>query len=161
MWFHSYLAERGYCNPKKPNLKKRIGGFGNIFFYYRFTSYTFSSLNWLHDMFSTMDPNLNRAIKIIPANIADYLTPLALAIWFMDEGSVSRNAARIATNCFTYNELLFLCKVLQDLYNISASVQSAGPGKGFIIYISTYSMPTFIQLIKPYMLSSMLYKLGI
>src|SRR3977135_2564554 len=55
MWFHSYLANRGYCSTQTPKLHKRIRKNGEIFFHYRINSYTFSSFNWLHDMFYKLD----------------------------------------------------------------------------------------------------------
>jgi ubiquinol-cytochrome c reductase cytochrome b subunit len=43
MTFHKYLAERGYCNPQKPKLHKRIRKGGKILFHYRINTYTFHS----------------------------------------------------------------------------------------------------------------------
>jgi hypothetical protein len=47
--------------------------------------------------------------EIIPNNLDMYLTPLALAIWFMDDGSKSGKGAKIATNCFLLDDFKFLC----------------------------------------------------
>lgn len=180
MWFHSYLSSRGYCNPQKPKLKKRIRKNGEVFFHYRINSYTFSSFNWLHDMFYTLvpasninsihplvhDPNLvhtkesSNYVKVIPFNLEEFLTPLALAIWFSDDGSKSGKGAKIATNCFTHTELEFLCEILQKKYNITTSIHSGGKDKGEVIYIRTQSMPIFSKLVKPFILPSLYYKLG-
>ena len=158
MWFHKYLYTRGYCNPNKPKLQIRIRKNNERTFQYRINSYTFFSFNWIHDMFYIMKEG--KLVKIVPSNIREYLTPLALAIWFMDDGSKSNKTIRIATNSFTYEDNLFLCSVLKERYNIKASVQSSGKNKGFILYISTKSTIDFIKIIKPYMLPSMYYKLG-
>jgi hypothetical protein len=160
MWFHSYLSSRGYCNSKKPILHKRIRKNGEIFFHYRVNSYTFSSFNWIHDMFYIFDEVDNNYVKIIPNNIEEYLTPLALAIWFMDDGSKLGKGARIATNCFTEKEIIFLCEVLYKKYNITVTAIRGGKGKGHILYIHTNSMNIFTKIIKPYMLPSLYYKLG-
>ena len=77
MWFHSYLSQRGYSNVKKPNLKKRITSYG-ILYFYRINSFTFYSLNWIHDMFYKQVNN--KWIKIVPIYISDYLTPMSLAV---------------------------------------------------------------------------------
>ncbi len=158
MWFHKYLYTRGYCNPNKPKLQIRIRKNNERTFQYRISSYTFFSFNWIHDMFYIIKED--KLVKIVPTNIKDYLTPLALAIWFMNDGSKSNNTIRIATNSFSYEENLFLCYVLKEKYNINASVQSSGKNKGFILYISTKSVVDFIRIVKPYMLPSMYYKLG-
>ena len=75
------------------------------------SSYTFTSFNWLHDMFYK---NINnKFVKIIPLDLENYLSPLALAIWFMDDGSKIHNTVRISTNNFNYNECVFLSKIFK------------------------------------------------
>ena len=158
MWFHSYFSCRGYCNPEKPKLHKRIKQKEEIFFHYRINTYTFSSFNWIHDMFYTLLEG--KYVKIIPSNIEKYLTPLALAIWFSDDGAKLGKGAKISTNCFKPNEILHICDILHKKYNITCSVHSGGVNKGHTLYIFTKSMPTFSKLIKPFMLPSLHYKLG-
>jgi len=160
MWFHKYLSTRGYCNKKIPILKKRIIKNGDIFFFYRIQSYTFSSFNWLHNMFYSFDSLQNKRIKIIPFNLGEYLTPLALAIWFMDNGSKCGSSVKIATNCFTEKEVLFLCEILKNKYDIMSSKLSSGKNKGYCIYIYKRSLPIFSKIVKPNMLPSLYYKLN-
>ena len=159
MWFHNFFASRGYCSPTKPKLITRIKKQNKVFYQYRVTSYTFTSLNWLHSMFYKVSDN--RFIKIIPQDLEKYLTPLALAIWFMDDGSQMNKTVRIATNCFTKSDIEFLCKLLKDKYNLNVNIQKSGLDKGYILYIKTGSLNKFIEIVKPYMLPSMLYKLGL
>jgi hypothetical protein len=45
MWFHKFLAARGYCNPNKPKLTKIIAKNNKVLYMYRIISYTFSSFN--------------------------------------------------------------------------------------------------------------------
>jgi len=158
MWFHSYLASRGYCGNTKPKLQIRIRQKGKVFYHYRINSYTFSSFNWIHGMFYKIIDN--KYIKIVPLNIGEYLTPLALAIWFMDDGSSLGKGARIATNCFTLEEVNSLCNVLKSRYKINATPNKCGKDKGYIIYIQINSMKIFTKIVKPYLLPSLYYKLG-
>ena len=158
MWFHNYLASRGYCSNTKPKLQIRIRQKGKVYYQYRINSYTFSSFNWIHGMFYKLIDN--KYIKIVPLNIGEYLTPLALAIWFMDDGSSLGRGARIATNCFTLEEVNFLCNVLKIQYNIIATANKCGKDKGHIIYIHVNSMKLFMNIVKPYLLPSLYYKLG-
>ena len=160
MWFHSYLSTRGYCNTDKPKLKTRIRKNGEIYFHYSLNSYTFSSLNWIHDMFYKPIGAEGKYVKIIPQNIEKYLNPIALAIWFMDDGSKLKKGAKIATNCFTYKELLQLCEILKNKFNLTVTIHSGGKNKGYTLYISSLSMTTFSNIIKPYVLPSLYYKLG-
>lgn len=160
MWFHSYFSIRGYCQNRKPKLKKRIRKNGKVFFHYRLNTYTFSSFNWIHDMFYKFNELENKFVKIIPHNIEEYLTPLALAIWFMDDGSKLGKGAKIATNCFKYKEIQFLCNILFKKYHIVITINSGGKNKGYTLYIQSKYMPLFSKIVKPYMLPSLYYKLG-
>jgi hypothetical protein len=99
-------------------------------------------------------------IKFVPLNIEEYLTPLALAILFMDDYSKKGKGASIAINCFTLEEVNFLCKVLKSKYNIIATSNKSGKNKGYIIYIHSNSMKLFTSIDKPYLLPSLYYKLG-
>ena len=112
-------------------------------------------------MFYKFDIESNKFLKIVPLNIEEYLTPLALAIWFMDDGSKLEPGVRIATNNFTLNEVQFLCDILYKKYNLIATVHSGGKDKGFVLYINKKSVPLFISLVKIYMHPSLYYKLGI
>ena len=158
MWFHSYFSTRGYCNINKPELKKRIRKNGEIYFHYSINTFTFSSFNWIHDMFYMCSEG--KYVKIIPHNIEQYLTPLALAIWFMDDGSKLKKGAKIATNCFTYKELSQLCEILKNKFNLTVTIHSGGKNKGYTLYISSQSMTTFSNIVKPFMLPTLYYKLG-
>ena len=61
--------------------------------------------------------------KVIPNNIEELLTPLALAIWIMDYGTFKSPGLRIATNCFTKQEVELLVKALENKFNIKSSLQ--------------------------------------
>lgn len=78
----------------------------------------------------------------------------------MDDGSKLGKGARIATNCFTFNEVLFLCEVLHNKFNLTVTVHTGGKDKGHVLYIHKHSMNIFSNLVKPYMLPSLYYKLG-
>jgi len=111
-------------------------------------------------MFYKFNELENKLVKTIPYEIEKYLTPLSLAIWFMDDGSNLGKGAKIVTNCFTYKELQFLCEIIFKKYNLIVTLQSGGKNKGYSLYINSKSMPLFSKIVKPYMLPSLNYKLG-
>ena len=117
--FHSYLSTRGYCSSNKPKLRRRIRKNGKIFYHYNINSYTFSSFNWIHDIFYIQKEEGN-FVKIIPQDIDLYLNQQALAVWFMDDGSKLKKGAKIATNCFTKKELSRLCEILKNKFNLKS-----------------------------------------
>lgn len=100
----------GYCTPIEPEIQTRKGVGNNTRFIIRFKTFTYTSFNWIHDSFYV------NGVKIVPRIIADYLSPLALAIWIMDDGSKVGSVLKICTNSFTYDDCVFLCMVLQQKY---------------------------------------------
>lgn len=76
LWLHELISSLGYCSPITPVIQTRVDN-GITRYVIRFRTYTYSSFNFI---FSDWYVN---GIKIVPANIAMYLTPLALAIWMM------------------------------------------------------------------------------
>lgn len=71
----------GYCNPVVPKIGQRLGKNNKIRRIVRFATWTYTSFNWIHNLW------YDKGIKVIPQCIGDYLTPLALAIWIMDDGT--------------------------------------------------------------------------
>ena len=153
LWLHSLFYELGYCSSNVPGIQTRLGSKGIVRKIIRFRTWTFSSFNWIHDLWYI------NGVKVIPSNIGDFLTPLALAIWIMDDGGKVNQGLKLSTNSYTYSECLFLVKVLYDNFNLKASVQSAGVSEQYIIYIWKESMPLLREIVLPYVHSSMKYKL--
>ena len=156
LWFHEYLSERGYCNKTKPKITNRIGNNGKIRYLSRFKTYTYSSFNWIHENFYKENK------KVVPQNISEYLSPLALAVWIQDDGSRISSGLKIATNNFTLEEVIFLAEVLKEKYQFKISIQKAGDAEvnQYILYFSKNSMNKLVETIKPYMHNSMYYKLN-
>jgi hypothetical protein len=153
MWFHKYLADRGYCNIEKPKLLKRIGKKSKIYYYYNINTYTFTSLDFIYDLF------YKNQIKRIPKNIEYYLTPLSLSIWIQNNGTKVSGGLKLSTNSFTKEDILYLSSIIKKLYNLDNSIQSTGKINQYIIYFPKKSMNNLSQLVKPYILPSMYYKL--
>ena len=94
----------------------------------------------------------------MPNNINLYLSSLALAVWIQDDGTSLPSGLKIATNCFKKEEVQFLCEVLHLNFNLKAKPNK--DGNQWVIYIHSISMPTLVNIIKPYMVTSMYRKLG-
>jgi hypothetical protein len=117
--YHQFLIDRGYCPNKKPYLRKRIGENSKVFFSYRVNSYTFTSLNWLHNLF------YYQGKKGVPRDpkFWDLLTPFSLAIWYMDDGSKTKSGARLFTNNLEISDIEFLCSILKSKFNLKTSIE--------------------------------------
>ena len=154
MKFWKDVAEMGYCRNQEPNMLTRIGKNGKIRWYYKVHTWTFTSLNWIQELFYD---EKNR--KFVPKNIGRFLTPRALAHWFMDDGSRSSGGVKFSTNSFTYEDVEFLGTVLKEKYNLDCTVQSAGVKNQYNLYILKNSMQDFNNIVRPYMVKSMERKL--
>lgn len=154
-WLHELISKLGYCNPIKPKTLTRLGKLGKVRFYARFHTWTYSNLNFIREVWYPND------IKIVPKNIDLYLTPLALSIWIMDDGSISGKGLKLSTNSFTYEDCLFLTTILLKNFNLKASVQSAGIPNQYVIYIWKDSMILLKEITLPYIIPSMKYKIYI
>jgi len=175
LWFHSYISKLGYCNKTVPQLGSRLALHGKLRKVLRFKTFTFSSFNWIEECFYIKDPDLNRRIKVLPSAIEKYLSPLALAIWIMDDGGKVSGGMKLSTHNFTKKEVLLLCDILINKFGLKATIQSAAP-KGrvisvsssglrvredqHIIYISKTSMVKLSEIVGPYIHPSMKYKLN-
>nr|YP_010721229.1 LAGLIDADG homing endonuclease [Cyathus striatus]WDS46380.1 LAGLIDADG homing endonuclease [Cyathus striatus] len=155
LWLHNYLADLGYCSSKIPLIQTRLGQKGIVRKTLRFRTWTYSSFNWIQELWYI------NGIKKVPSNIGEFLTPLALAIWIMDDGGKVGSGFKFSTNSFSYSECLFLVKVLYENFNLKASVQSAGKENQYIIYVWKESLPLLREIVLPYVHSSMKYKLGL
>ena len=152
-YLHKLFSNLGYCNPKIPVVTSRLGPKGKLRQIVRFRTWTYTSFNWIHELW------YKNNIKQVPANIAEYLTPLALAIWIMDDGCKVGKGLKFSTNSFSYNECLNLVKALNDNFNLKASVQSAGSNDQYVIYIWKESMNDLRNIVSPYIIPEMKYKI--
>nr|YP_010041378.1 LAGLIDADG endonuclease [Pisolithus microcarpus]QPA36155.1 LAGLIDADG endonuclease [Pisolithus microcarpus] len=154
MWLHSLISDLGYTSSKEPKIHTRLGKKGRVRKVIRFKTWTYSSFNWIYEIW------YNNNTKVVPSNIGEYLTPLALAIWIMDDGSKTMDGLKLSTNSFSYSECILLVRVLYENFNLKTSIQSAGVENQYVIYIWKESMPLLNEIILSYVHSSMKYKLN-
>lgn len=98
--------------------------------------------------------------KQVPAAISDCLDPLALAVWYMDDGGRGgRTPLGMVWNVtsFSPNEWERLRNALKSRYEIETTIQRAG--KGVHLYIRSASAARFVEVVRPFVIPSMSYKL--
>ena len=99
--------------------------------------------------------------KQIPKLIHRWLTPLTLAIWFMDDGSIksrTHKAKILNIQGFTKPEVERLIAALDNKYGIKAKLRKQK--EGYQIYLLSETIKEFERLLKPYIIPTMRYKLG-
>ena len=155
----SFFYNLGYCPRPIPTLVKKSSSVQENQFNYRLTLFTFTNFEWIYDTFYKSINGVT--VKFVPYYISDFLTPLGLANWIMQDGSYQRGQGIfIATNCFSYNDCVFLATILTNKFGFKTSVIKTGAPNQWRISIWKQSMPLLRQLVKPYFIPEMEYKLG-
>lgn len=156
MWLYNLIANKGYCSKTIPVLQTRLGKYGKLRNIIRFKTFTYSSFNWIQECWYINNK------KVLPQCINEYLSPLALAIWIMDDGAKLSSGIKLSTNNFNFIEVNILCNILKKKYNIMATPNKAGDIKKeqYIIYIHKKSMINLSNITLPYIHPSMKYKLN-
>lgn len=97
--------------------------------------------------------------KILPENIDQMLDGLALAIWFMDDGSYKNDSKGllINSNHFSLQEQKVIQDVLRSKFGIRTTLHSLRRWKR--IYIPAAESIKFAKIVLPYIIPSMRYKL--
>jgi hypothetical protein len=85
---------------------------------------------------------------------------LALAVWFMDDGSKNGSGVSFATHCFQEEDLKRLILIFKEKYDLNLSMHFKGKENQFILYIPKKDMIKFSAIVKNHMVKSMHYKLN-
>ena len=116
------------------------------------------SLNCFTELYSLFYPE---GVKVIPQNIYDLLTPVALAHIIMGDGNALHHGLIICTNCYSIQDVVRLMNVLIVRYRLECTITRKKKNQKveFMIYIKQKSLSSLLAIVKPYYLSAMLYKL--
>lgn len=141
-WKHRIFAGL-VSTPPRP----RAGNGGRIA--YRFTTRSLPELTPYYRLFYASGR------KTVP-DIA--LTPVALAVWFMDDGSRSYRSAYLNTQQFSVEEQLRLATLLREQFGIHASLNR--DSTYYRLRIAVASMERLRAAIGPHLLPELSYKLA-
>jgi len=142
-----------------PHKKTRLSPKGNLITNWGFQTISHKAFNPLAELFI-----INGKKGISPSLIKNHLTEIGLAYWFMDDGGKldynknSKNKSLVLnTQSFTEKEVEMMAKELAHKFNLECEVKS-NKGKKVIV-IRKNSFPLFYNLIIPYVIPEMRYKL--
>ena len=99
-------------------------------------------------------------IKFVPTDIYNMLDPIAFAHWIMGDGSSSAPGLVLCTDSFTIKDVVRLMNVLIIRYDLICTLHKSAPNQ-YRIYISGKSMQKLHQIVSPYIIPTMFYKLGL
>ena len=166
-FLYEFLSHKGYSSNNGPKQYQmtlvNANGTKNSYYGYEFNTFTFNSLDWLYDLFYV------NKIKRITPELAHYITPMALAFLIMDDGCwvATSKSIRIATNCFTGEEVDLLRNILESKFGIQTTKQLLSKKQGnspkdkYSIYVKVVYFTKLKELVVPYFCPSMKYKLGL
>ena len=145
----------------QPHKKERLSPKGNLIVNWGFQTFSHKAFNYLAELF-LLDKGGKKGIS--ENLVLDHLTPRGLAYWFMDDGGKldynknSKNRSVVLnTHSFTDLEVENLCDQLSNKFELLCEVRSNKNKKIIVIKDTSYSK--FYQLINPYLLEEMKYKL--
>jgi len=98
--------------------------------------------------------------KRVPALIHHWLTARGLSYWFMDDGSLKSSQSRsviLNTHCFEQQDVDRLAATLRDLFGLQ--VKPRRQLDGVQLYVSGRSFEIFSEIVDPYVIAEMRYKL--
>ena len=98
--------------------------------------------------------------KAVPKIIHRLLKPRGLACWFMDDGSIKdvhSRAVVLNTQGFSRADVERLAQVLSDTFALEAYLRRQR--EGYQVVIAGRSLQRFLELVEPYLIPEMRYKL--
>ena len=149
-WLYNGFKNWVRTKPRTRNIK----AFGKIWQRYEFCTYGHRLLGEFRERF------YEGKKKIIPNDLEKDITPLGLAIWFMDDGSIKSRRHKglfLNTQDFNKDDVRKLQRILKDKFGIPSLTRK--DEKGEQIYLGGNSAEKFIQIVKPYIIPSMNYKI--
>jgi len=154
-FWHVFVILMPYCSvfPYSGITHNKSTGNKDVGFF--FNSITFPCFNYFRDIFYV------NGIKIVPTMIYELLTPVGLAYLIMGDGTFHKRDGYVVlcTESFTQADNLLLMSVLTGKFGLSCRLENH---KGsHRIVIRRVSMDLLRQLVGPYMVPSMKYRVGL
>lgn len=96
-------------------------------------------------------------VKILPRNIFEIFTPKMIAVWFMDDGSNTKESFTLNTHGFSQGEQLEIVDYFKNSHGIQTRlVKDRDKWK---ISFGRYEYQKFTDLVEPFIIPSMTYKI--
>ena len=98
--------------------------------------------------------------KFISSGVNRWFTERTLAIWYMDDGSVSKSSGSVtfSTNSMSEEEVSILSSILKNKFNLDSNIYKTS--KGIILCLNRINSLKMFSIISNYIHPSMSYKLN-
>lgn len=93
--------------------------------------------------------------KYINERVLNYIDPLGISVWFMDDGYFDHGGFSIATNCFTEDDIKIIINMFSSKFNLHFTRHLSSN----VIRLTSKEYQKFVDLIKEYIHPDCIYKL--
>ena len=102
-----------------------------------------------------------KGTKRVSLDWLELLSPLSLAVWYMDDGSLNRRYGTIVlcTNCFSLDEHTTMIGYFSECLGIEPKIEPRRNGQ-FVLRINASQRHRFLDIVAPHIPDCMVYKLG-
>jgi len=114
------------------------------------------SINISNEFYNSM---YKESKKFISSEVNRWFTERTLAIWYMDDGSVSKSSGGVtfSTNSMSEEEVSILSSILKNKFNLDSNIYKTS--KGIILCLNRINSLKMFSIISNYIHPSMSYKL--
>lgn len=154
---HNFSYFKDWCSKEPQQAKSGINKNGIITKYIYFLTCTHNDFKLYNDIFYSSENN--KRVKIIPQNIGQLLNAQVLAYWFMDDGYGKSTSSGyvINTQNFSLNQQQDLVEIFKLIFDLNITIHK--DRTNYRLYIPKNNKEKFKNIIQPYIIPSMLYKL--
>lgn len=143
-WKYNLLKPLVDCQPWKTAwIDKRSGETYVSWFFHTRTTAAFTS--WWRLFYP-------KRTKILPKSIGSLLDPLALAIWFMDDGCFQQDCIILNTQSFSREEHAFMQSYFARVHGIETTIQQ--DRRNVRLYFGKSERGKVLSIIRPHLLST-------
>jgi len=149
-WQYSIMED--FIRTEVKTYSDRRNNRGNMYYFTTISHPIFTS------MYKEVYPD---GIKTISNAWLNQLTPFSLAVWYMDDGSITQSThqMRISTESFSYQEHLLIQKYFKKKWGISTGIKPSSRKNKFLLKFKAKERDKFFKLVEPYLLPQMKYKM--
>lgn len=97
-------------------------------------------------------------VKILPDTIFEILNPRMIAVWFMDDGSNTKESFTLNTHSFDLKDQVRIAHFLKKSFGINATIVK--DRTKLKISIGKHDFQKFSTIVEPYIIPSMIYKIA-
>lgn len=150
LWKYNVLREIVNREPSEISWENSKRGLREISWYFHTKS--LKELGLLYHYF------YKNGTKILPHDIFSFLNPRMIAIWFMDDGSNTKESFTLSTHSFSKVDHEQIVEFLRKSFKINATIVK--DRTKLKISIGRYDFQKFIAIVEPHIIPSMIYKIA-